>query len=156
MLGFDALASAKSTAYDGLKVAPATDDARACKCSAVTATNEKYEIGLQADDDKLLAVTVNGKALVKAGELVGARSKEDVDLAADQEDEIDAMLGEESKGGSQAKVASRMLQLARIYSGLQKAEVATKAKASFTDVKKAMRVFIKANTPAKDRGQIGV
>ena len=38
MLGFDALASAKSTAYDGLKVAPATDDARACKCSAVTAT----------------------------------------------------------------------------------------------------------------------
>ncbi|MDB5099316.1 MAG: hypothetical protein JWM80_3737 [Cyanobacteria bacterium RYN_339] len=158
-VGFDALATAKSTAYDDLTVAPAADDARACKCSAVTATNEKFTIGLQADGDKLVAVSVNGKFLVEHGAWANSKGKEDLDAAAAQAQEIDDMLADESsKAADKAKVASRALTLARIYSGLQKAKAETKARTAFTDVKKAMRVFIKANSPSagKDKGQIGV
>jgi hypothetical protein len=157
--GFDAMATAKSTAYDGLQVAPATEDARACRCSAVTATNEKFTIGLQADEDKLVAVCVNGKFLVEHGDWASTKGKEDADLAASQADEIDFMLSDEaSRGSDKARLASRALQLARIYSGLQRAEVASKARSAFGDVKKAMRIFIKANSPksSKDKGQIGV
>jgi hypothetical protein len=61
-----------------------------------------------------------------------------------------------SRPGS--KVGRRMLLIARIYSGLQKATPEPAAKAGFNEAKKSLRAFIKANSPAQNKatGQIGV
>ena len=156
---FDALATAKSTAFDDLEVSAAVDDSKACSCSAITATNGKYKIGIQADNGQLQALSVNGKFLVERGAWANSKGKEDVDLTSAQAEEIDSLLTEEKfKTDDKARVASRALMLARIYSGLQKAKADPKARNGFSEAKKALRAFIKANSPdkSKARGQIGV